>query len=531
MEGVQDRLPSPTFEVTSKPWFGPRARAKQILSQTATEPAAPNEAIRAMRSLFGASSAGITHIRFIDFVYRQDGFRYRIAVCWTADDPSLRDALYDGAKEFAQASGWYLLPQGTRLGSLAKERKRRAAATPSVIPSLPGQLQTLEAATRPEDGCSVRLRLDQGASILLDTGLPGRLAREAKDSLILITHAHADHTGGLTTGRCGDAPAIMSEVTADLLLAGGHLNQDDLENRVVLTRPGTELTIGPGLRLETFAVPHLPGAIGWTVSDAQSAVIFTGDICLTTARHSFLPRLRELALLQHPKKVTVMLDATMAGRRAGASGSPAARQLTDSQHGEVVVLAGSGEHLLYAYLDLFHEIQQSDARHSASFIVSSSARPLFELLHAAFIGRRVNELDPFILGQYGTTMSSWGESRWLFWADRMRSVPTNRKLWFLTYRDLHAGIGPESAFAVSIGRDDTGEDLGVNARWSMTEGIDTTAWTLHSNEHSLVEACNTLQDIGCRVVLFHNFSGRMKKFVRDQSLTAEPLSGSIALTD
>jgi len=323
----------------------------------------------------------------------------------------------------------------------------------------------------------------------------------------------------------------MSEVTADLLLAGGHLTQDDLETRVVLTRPGAELTIGPDLRLETFAVPHLPGAVGWTVSDTESAVIFTGDICLTTARHSFVPRLRELALLQHPKKVTVMLDATMAGRRAGASDSPAARQLANSQHDEVVVLAGSGEHLLYAYLDLFHEIQQSDARHSASFILSPSARPLFELLHSAFIGRRVNELDPFILGQYGTTMSSWGESRWLFWADQMRSVPTNRKLWFLTYRDLDAGLGPPSAFAVSIGRDDLGEDLGVNSRWSMLEGIDTTAWTLHSNEYSLVEACKTMQDIGCRVVLFHNFLSRMKKFIRDQSLTAVPLSGSISLTD
>ena len=76
---------------------------------------------------------------------------------------------------------------------------------------------------------------------------------------------------------------------------------------------------------------------------------------------------------------------------------------------DVVIMADTGDHLLYAYLDLFHRVQQSTTqRHSTSFLMSASALPLFQVLHAAFIQRKHKELDPFLLSQYGKTIECMG---------------------------------------------------------------------------------------------------------------------------
>lgn len=219
----------------------------------------------------------------------------------------------------------------------------------------------------------------------------------------------------------------------------------------------------------------------------------------------------------------------MAGRIAGATDGQAAKTVVNLGDDDIVISADSGEHLLYAYLDLFHEVQKSENRHTVSFIVSGTTRKFFEMLHSAFIGRRRDELDPFILGQYGSAMSSWGESRWLFWADRMIRIPHGRRIWFLTKQEVERGIGPEFAKVMTIGRDDVSHVADHRPNWKSINDIDTTPWTLHSNEASIKEACLSLEDVGARVVLFHNFSSRIRKFIRDSELQAIPLSGSITL--
>lgn len=519
-----------TFELTAKPWFGPRFRAKQVLKTVAIAPKSPQETIRIINGLLESRINGIQHIRFVDFVHQSDRFRYRIAVCWTLGDPALRDELYSKAQVIADASGWYPLPQGGRLGSVVKERGRLAGAPSRILQPTHGNIHSVEAGAQPEDGCAIRLRTTSGGALLLDSGFPDRIEAAAADAAVLISHAHADHAGGFVAGRCGDIPALMSPVTAAMLVSRGHLDPSVVGKRVVMVKTGNRIMLGPELHAETFAVPHMPGSVGWIVSDAKSSVIFTGDICLETSRHSFVEKFKELCLAQRPRAVTVLLDGTMAGRSAGASKVSTAWSLTQCKSEQIVVLADSGEHLLYAYLDIFHEIQKSKHRHTASFVVSGSARHLFELIHAAFIRRSVNELDPFVLGQYGTSMSSWGESRWLFWSDQIDAYPSNRTFWFLTPEDVRNGIGPQNAVVLAIGRDDLGSELGAASRWQRIDEVDTTVWTLHSDSQSLARAVRGLQALGCRVVLFHNFHGRIRKFARENSLAVETLSEPLHLS-
>ncbi len=72
---------------------------------------------------------------------------------------------------------------------------------------------------------------------------------------------------------------------------------------------------------------------------------------------------------------------------------------------------------------------------------------------------------------------------------------------------------------LSIGR---GADL-------VGQGIDTSPWTAHSSEEALIDFVRLLEKRGVQVVLFHNFSRRLKKFARTHALAAKALQGSIHL--
>jgi hypothetical protein len=55
--------------------------------------------------------------------------------------------------------------------------------------------------------------------------------------------------------------------------------------------------------------------------------------------------------------------------------------------------------------------------------------------------------------------------------------------------------------------------------------VDSTAWTLHSDEASLREAVAWLSEIAT-VILFHNFPGRTRKFAKQESLECLTLSSA-----
>ncbi len=514
----------PPFEVTNKPWFGPAARAREKLSarQHVLE---PEQALLELVDILGDDAGPLLHARFIDFVKRPQRFRFTIVVLWVADDPELRDAVYWSADALVERTGWYPLVQGSRLGSVGRRDRIRSTATRD-LPLVEGSLGWIEAAVPPDDGCSVRVGLNSGASVLLDTGLPDRIDPMPSDRLAIVTHSHLDHAGGLLSGRTRALPALMSSATAQVLLEQGRLSRSEVRERVVCLDPGNLVQLGPDLEVEAFAVPHSPGSTGFLLRDRRRSVVFTGDISLSTARHDGIGPLERLVATQ-PGAVTLLLDATMAGREAGASkANPAQAALAGSESTDLVVLGDSGDHLFYAYLDLFHTIQKSDKRHSRSFVLSGSVRPLAATVHSSFIRRELDQVDPILAGQFGKSMSAWGESRWLYWLDRLRSRPAGTTIWFVTPGELGlVPSGPGTAVAY-VGRAEK-PPVPDGLAW-RTLDADTTPWTSHSAEAALIEGVRRIQ-AQANVVLFHNYSKRIKKFTRSNNLSAQALSGRIDL--
>ncbi len=128
--------------------------------------------------------------------------------------------------------------------------------------------------------------------VVIDPGLePERVIEHIEDqalvpAAILITHAHADHIGGVDALKrrwpaCrvvvggGDA-AGLSDPVANLSAIFG----------VPLIAPAAEDTVddgdvysAAGLRLKVWAIPgHSPGHVVYCCEDRQPAMVFVGDV-------------------------------------------------------------------------------------------------------------------------------------------------------------------------------------------------------------------------------------------------------------
>lgn len=502
----------PTFETTSKPWFGPRRRARELLlAHRSTDLVSPARTIEVLTSDEATASA-VQHVRFVDFIHREERFRYTIAVCWLTSDPGARQRLYDLAPDFVRRTGWYPLPQGERLRSTKSMVRSANLPDGKSLPRLSGnRIKSVKAAGPSEQGCSLRIELDSGESLLLDAGF--EVASIPSDRLVLLSHVHSDHSGGVVRGDVSHLPVAISRGTWQLLV-----HRLRAETKIHTVTPGDTYHLSDHVKMGCFAVPHLPGAIGYWLDDPDSRVVFTGDISLRTSRHDFIPHLEKLAATD--RKNLFLLDATMAGRDAGASLATPAKQLVSSGC-DLVIVGESAEHLLYAYIDLFHTVQRSEEhRHTVSFVCSSELRPMFSILHVPFIRRELAELDPFLAAQYGSTMSAWGESRWLYWRQQLAGPPAGRLIHFTPVADFDASVGGPGAIVVYIGRPNKAPE---DPRRTT---VDTTPWTLHSNQQAVVEATRKLSNLGARVGLFHNHSRRIKKFISNNELAAEVIRSS-----
>ncbi|WP_156425066.1 hypothetical protein [Mycobacterium sp. GA-1285] len=502
---------NPIVERTTKAWFGPRKRARELLSvESRPSPLPAAGFLDTVWKLFGQPASNITGVRLIDFVHGDDGFRYTIALCSTLSDPVIREVLHHRASDVVAETGWYPLVTGERLASARWVRSRVPKSVGLEIDGPSSMVSVESAGSGAEAGTAIRVRFDTG-SALLDVGFGPELVGDSDDVAVLLSHGHRDHAGAVLDGFIGGLPVIMSKITC--LLLGSRVERI---GHLTLVEPGLDFRIG-AIQVQVVSVPHVPGSVAYLLDDGRRALLYTGDVVLRTARHSVEAEL--LDVLPQDRQCTVLLDATMAGRPAGASNHEVAGEVL-SLGASDIVLVGAPDQLTYALADLFHIGKESPLRGTVSYLASGTVRSVVKAVHDAFIRRDHLSLDPLLRAQYGRSMSAWAESVWLYWLDHTQALPAGRRIWLI---DPNASgdrfAAPPEARVLSIGR---GADL-------VGQGIDTSPWTAHSSEEALIDFVRLLEERGVQVVLFHNFSRRLKKFARTHALAAKALQGSIPL--
>ena len=242
------------------------------------------------------------------------------------------------------------------------------------------------------DGTRVLLDTGSGNSVLRHGAPLGMLA--ADFALVLLTHRHADHIGGLPFVQSQRAltaphgPPVQVYGTEETLVATRRLcqvtrpalriDQDTAQNQegqVVLqwhpTAAGERVQLGPTTAGWPFLVDHLPGAVGWRIESAGIAIVFSGDT-------KFSPTLPEWAsgaqLLIH-EALSTDRDREQTYRRGHS---------TAAEAGQAAALAGVSELLLTHIDSPFHRNMQ----------------PLVDEARQHFAGlvRAVNDLDQVTIG-------------------------------------------------------------------------------------------------------------------------------------
>jgi glyoxylase-like metal-dependent hydrolase (beta-lactamase superfamily II) len=519
------------FEVSNKPWFGPRKRAREFL-RNRREILPPGDARQSIADLSEPLGAGIQKIRFIDFCHKdEDNFRYTIALVWTYSDASIRNWLYDNAAKVVAGTGWYPLPQGERIGSRLADRDFEhvglANASTAAL-NINGPLSSIANAVSQDGGCSIRCNAAQD-SFLLDTGLPGKLSVASTDRLVFLTHSHLDHCGNIREVFRSGLPVIMSRATARILSVLGRATDLELRRYCMFLDVGQELALGDGLNVRSFSVPHCPGSMGFTFGDGDTTLVYPGDVTFQTSRHDAVPAIIQQINSSAAANRVCLIDATMAGRDLGAASHNVADDTLKAldKYEDIVIVSNDVEQLLYAYLDLYHTGKEGQSRGTVEFVVSAELRRVFEVLHSDFIFRNLTQTDPFLSSQYRESMSSWAENRWLFWLEERLNLSTqgsHRRIWLVPSAELAAIRPTGKTGLIPIGR---AEDAALDAPFPFDRlSVDSSPWTLHSDESCLQKVKHEVMR-HAKVVLFHNFVRRLKKFANGAGLSCDALGQDV----
>jgi glyoxylase-like metal-dependent hydrolase (beta-lactamase superfamily II) len=521
-EGISEVRIGPAgirFEVSRSPWFGPRKRGRRILEQaTVPEPVSPHAFIEYLTQIYPDVRSGIQFVRFHDCEFEVpagSSWRQSFAVISTLPNAWFRQVLFDDAQTIADATGWYGLVMGRR----QLERRASAArwlATPRDIRdafgSHPfGSLRRVVDLSTGQGGTALGLEFD-GGLLALDFGFQTR-----PDAIIrggLLSHHHRDHADGLLS-LASPIAVICSDTTAL------HVRRRRGQTTLLPVQPPSQVTVSD-LSIRALPGRHVPGSVVFMISGPSDEIVYTGDYCLSNAHASANPS----DLLRHftgKRRATLLLDATFVGHEPQPGeirDLAASRKIVTGafeQGRSIIFAASTPDPLMPAYLWHFRDRYSSAQRTGRHLVVDEQVLWQLERTFESVILRRHHALDPYVEAHIGRSMSNYLESVWMYPASASRR-PTGPGDFFLVGHQAveeTTSVGPDPLI-FTLGRDDHTFVEMIGAHWPNADVHALTGpdFAFHSAESDVRAIARLAGDNDIRVVLFHNYAGRIKKAFR-----------------
>jgi hypothetical protein len=522
----------PCYQERGEPFFGSLAKARIAFREYHGQPCSAAGFLDYVASEHPELYRGV---EWITFRHWQDkDVEWRIALVNTVPNWIIRSALYKIRIEITKATGWYPLIQGSRAKLSALPAPLKSWNAKLLQNSLDlGKIRSLKRVTlHDEDGSAFQLQGECG-SLLIDTGLRDPLPTQPDAKAVFLSHFHSDHAGGISS--------ILKQTRIPILMSGHSFVQLSvvlksqnceslLSRRSRIFPVGTIMNLPSGAVTRFFPTFHCPGSTGLLYRDPLGkTIIYPGDICL---RNSYSDYRKELEILLREAagaQVTLLLDGTMLERTNqeipadDTVGSLLDGAIQGISKRNTAFVCDQPETMVYSYLLAFDCFVKAKCR--PPILIS----PVF-LQHLRVFWRRVlleehgAVADPVLRSLGKHNYQNFAESQQLYPLEEsvLATLPDQERcVLFVESRDLTSvkGIAKrlKNANVILLGtlglRDESLNDVHL-AHPRMILRAAGPNWSFHSSQEDVAALCQYCSTQGIRVVLFHNFENRLRRFIQ-----------------
>lgn len=513
------------YEVTSRPFWGPKMKAIEALKQCDKRNISEEEFIDYLKSQYPQYFQHIHWIRFhnyIDKSFPKHKFDKRmcLAIINTLPNINARNIFFDERVEITQHTGWYPLVMGKRIGFRNTQFKKLNKRDIKSI----GQFQSFNTiANSNKDGVSFEL-IGTNGSYLLDFGFNG----SAKVyNACFLTHSHSDHSKGFqNTIKYNKTTPIISSKTGL-----SFLSRSSKSSNFYQIGYRDSLKLDDGFTIDFIRTYHSQGSVGFRFQDTLGiSFYYFGDICLKNGFSDFRNEIIDFIDKTKTERNVVLLDGAMIGRKLYIDEDDTPEKLLEefannSEKRNLVFFSNQPENSIYSFLKLFNYTQKYENLRSSKIFVSKSLFPILQLIIEPIILNYDDYKDPVYNTLFGKHKSNPIESQRLYpLSDEiLNQVKKDEKvILFSGINDLNKSERLRSRFEkadiILAGtfalREDLPEVL-VKSRPRSIIRVASEDWSFHSNEDDIAGLIERINDSSFKVFIFHNYFNRLIHFIRN----------------
>jgi phosphoribosyl 1,2-cyclic phosphodiesterase len=497
---------------------------------------------------------------------------------WCDFSAESRARLFLAAPEVVRETGWY--PMVT--GSFMYLRERWVEnAIKQLLPSSDfardislGRFEKLASVLQGSEGTSFFIKTSK-CGILLDCGFSWKSQLHERGGIMVVSHTHSDHCGGLPDAFSDLSPAAVFMSHDTLRLLGTKLMLDrergkfeEIVRRTVLLGYGDHFQFSDGSSISFLDANHMPGAVMSLIRFIdQTTLFYSGDCCIDNFFGHIEPVKKSVQELVGSDKLDVMLlDATRVGRKLPVSQEEGGA----SELLHLVNLGGASELLIFlktfarslsrtsivvdnpdvgvrVYELIYRNFMQGKEKlHNLVVYMDIDIYEFMTWLASGYNSRELQNLDP-VLRELCSARKNPFENVLLYVNDYGNRTVENlnhhirnhHSIIFLVIAEniqrlveLSNAVGTNCDCAILLGR--CGESLpeSILSDFALrTERLTGDIWSLHSSEVALNRLLESYREEFGKVFLFHNFPNRVKSFCQSfgPSVTSVPYSANVLM--